>query len=459
MSKRGNIVNENLLKSGLPSDIMHSIYQNHTSIGNNPAIPDIYGVPFLYMVVKKAFDEAKETLKEIGTIDDVDGKGPKEVLSQLIILCQKEERPFRDRLEKICLDHLIDMFGIPEDSMEMTLELKDRIEINNEVVNLDPSDGSEEIEFKDVTDAKAIKKDVFKRRILDVLAMGCAMNVSSNINNYKEDISNVNPKLLDLYHKIISLNTYLLFEGEVELTNEDNKQIGTCEVFLGSEENKVKLIAQGTIFPVLLSEAIRGCIELFISHGLPDDKDRAAAILSKSDYLKAEPWDMRIGPGLWKLLENSFNDISLEELPYLLKRISCLEPQKFNFLMKEVFAKTRKGKDLMSILCKKAKHDIEYDKFLDKMDKMNKDKGVITDEFIHEEELCSMKESHGGKKHNGPKDAVAAMKHGEWEKRKDYVGDGFKSSDSTYKNRKNKREKKINKNNYEEFIDEVISEL
>ena len=55
--------------------------------------------------------------------------------------------------------------------------------------------------------------------------------------------------------------------------------------------------------------------------------------------------------------------------------------------MKEVFAKTRRGKEIMSKLSFKSKNDIEYDKFVDKMTKMKKDKGVITDEFIHPEEL------------------------------------------------------------------------
>ena len=32
--------------------------------------------------------------------------------------------------------------------------------------------------------------------------------------------------------------------------------------------------------------------------------------------------------------------------------------------------------------------DIEYDKFVDKMTKMKQDKGIITDDYIHPDELC-----------------------------------------------------------------------
>ena len=80
-------------------------------------------------------------------------------------------------------------------------------------------------------------------------------------------------------------------------------------------------------------------------------------------------------------------DIDFADIPYLFKRISSLEVNKFNFLMKEVLAGTKKGRRIMAFLCNKSKHDSEYDKFVDKMDKMKKDKGIITDDYIHLEEL------------------------------------------------------------------------
>ena len=203
------------------------------------------------------------------------------------------------------------------------------------------------------------------------------------------DVERLNPDLKDLYNKIIALNTYLLYtKGDFGLTDEQKMQIGTVEVSLGNEESKVKIEAQGVILPVLMSELIRGFMELFISHGLPKDRRMATIVVGKSDFLKAEPWDMKLGPLLWELFSNTFNDINSNELPYLLQRVSKLSTNKFNFLMKEVFAKTRKGKEIMSKISNKAKNDIEYDKFVDKMTKMKQDKGIITDDYIHPDELC-----------------------------------------------------------------------
>ena len=71
----------------------------------------------------------------------------------------------------------------------------------------------------------------------------------------------------------------------------------------------------------------------------------------------------------------------------IIKRISCLDVDKFNILFNEVFKKTKKGRRIMSKICSNAKRDKEYDKFTCKMDKLKSRKSVITDEYINEDEL------------------------------------------------------------------------
>lgn len=383
-----DIINESLLMDTLPDDVLDTIASNKTSLGNNPAIPDIFDVPFLMKLANERFSDIKNALEEIGSIDDVESKELKSALSELIEKCKEIETPYRSELEKICVNTVIDLFAVPNDCIDLHLELTDEINLDDEVFILEPYDGDDDFEFDDVDDAMNIKSEVMKRRILDSLCMGASILMSSDIELYEDEISRINPHLCDLYKKIISLNNYLLFtKNDIGMTDEKKMQIGTVQVMLGQQNEKPKLFSQGILFPMLLSETIRGFFELFISHGLPKDVKTAKMVLKKSDYLKAEPWDMRLGPSLWNLFSRSFNDITYNELPYLIKRVSCLEPDKFNFLMKEVFAKTKKGKGIMSKICGKAKDDIEYDNFTDRMDKLKADKSMITDEYISPDEL------------------------------------------------------------------------
>ena len=380
----------NILKDALPSDISDMTENGGTSLGNNPAFPDIFDKPFIYTISRQRFEETKNELKSIGEINDVEETDIPSALAKLIQKCREIEKPYRPQLERICFNYIVDLFNVPQESVDILMELKDKIDLDRDSIILDPVDGNGDdgIEFNDVNDALSIKDEVYKRRLLDALCMGGAMSMSSNIESYENEINQINPSLCDLYHKILALNNYLMFTKEnLDMTDENKMQMGTVEVSLGMRDEKPKIEAQGMIFPVLLSESIRGFMELFISHGLPKNRERAMAVIGKADYLKAEPWDMRLGPSLWKLFSNSFNDINSTDLPYLLKGISSLSIDNFNYLMKEVFAKTKKGRLIMSRLSQRAKNDAEYDRFVDKMDKMKQDKAVITDEYIHEDEL------------------------------------------------------------------------
>ena len=384
------ILRESVLMDEMPSDVVSSIIQNRTSIGNNPAIPDIFDEPYILKVMGKRFQEVKETLKSIGRIDDVEETEINSALASLLLKCQKEEQPYRNELEKLCVNFVIDFFAVPEDSVIMDFGIVDKVDLDSESIILDPisGDGDDGLEPEDFNDAISVRDEVYKRRLLDAICMGAAIQISSNFESYEEDVNRINPNLMKMYKEIIALNNYSLFEKEnIGMSDENKMQIGTSEVRLGDENTLVKICAQGCIFPILLSEAIRAFMELFISHGLPKDRARAAEVLGKSDYLKAEPWDMRVGPSLWTLLSNSFNDINSQELPYLLKRISLLSTDKFNYLMKEVFAKTRKGRELMASLSNKAKDDVKYDKFVDRMGKMKDHNGIITDEYMRPEDF------------------------------------------------------------------------
>lgn len=376
---------ENII-TGVPDDIEKAVISSRTSLGSNPAIPDIYDVPYLKKLTERAFSSSVNKL--LSVFGEVDMGNPEETLAKLLNECKEKERPYRNQLEKICFNTVIEMFAVPQETVDIRVSLKDDISANSSVINLDPIDGDDDMEFSDISDAKELREEVLKRRFLDAVCMGAGMEISSATELFSKAIEKIDPDLITIYQRIIALNSYCLFlKNDIGLTDENKMQLGTVEVSLGSEENKVRIDAQGVIFPILLCELIQGFIELFVSHGLPEDKARALSVIGKADFLKAEPWDMRLGPELWKLLEASFNDINSNELPYLLKRISMLPVNKFNYLMKEVLAKTKKGKSIMSNLSAKAKNDAEYEKFVDRMDKMKQDRGLIADDYIHPEEL------------------------------------------------------------------------
>lgn len=376
---------EGVLNDTIPSNIISSISTHRTYLRNNPGIPNIYDCPFLVKISNDYFDNITYKLKEMGGIDNVKSTTLKGALAELINKCKKIESQFKSQLEDLCYCIITDIFAIPEGAIDVDLSLVENIDYERYAVPVDSIE--KDFDLDNVNTVAHINKEVYKRRLLNVLIMGAAMDLSSNIDMYANEISNINPELPELYEKIILLNNYLLFESDIEITDNNKQQMGVVELKLGNNDERPIIKSQGIIFPVLLCETIRGFFELFISHGLPKNRKEAQIIINKSDFIKSEPWSMRFGPSLWKLLSKSFNDIDSVELPYLLKRISSLDINKFNFLMKEVFAKTKKGKEIMSLLSFKSKEDMDYDKFVDKIEKHKNNKGIITDDFIHLDEL------------------------------------------------------------------------
>ena len=104
------ILSEATLEKELPDAIRQSIMQNNTSLGNNPAIPDIFDVPYLYKAAEKQFNAAKEELIGLGEMD-IDGDTAEDALSNLIRKCKELERPIRSELEKMCYNYLIEYFS------------------------------------------------------------------------------------------------------------------------------------------------------------------------------------------------------------------------------------------------------------------------------------------------------------------------------------------------------------
>lgn len=385
-----NLLRENILIDNLPEDITNAIIQKKTSLKNNPAIPNIFEDTYLEKVLKKRFQETVDELKKIGEINDVAETDIPAVLNKLILKCQEIEKPNKQELEKLCYNYIVDLFDIPEDMIIVDFQLVDKVDTNKFSINVDSlsDEDNDTIEYEDLKQVESAYEEINKRRMLNVLSMGAGMQVSSNIKSYLNDIYDINPKLPDLYRKIIALNNYLLFTKEdIGITDDNTMQLGTVQVTLGGNDELVKIDVEGEIFPVLLCECVRGLMELFASHGLPKDKNILDIVLLKADYLKAEPWDMRIGPLLWTIFTQSFEDVDFTTIPYLYKKIATLPCKKFNFFMKEVLSKTRTGKRLMCKLIEKAKEEKEYEKFSDKMSKLKTDKNIINDEYIHPEEL------------------------------------------------------------------------
>ena len=354
----------NKILAKIPNDIISAIANGKTSIGKNPAIPDMPGTPYLEQLIQYEWEDSIKKLNQLHIDINTDLES---LLSKLILECQEIEKPYRYELEILCTMKINELFNPPRDFVWTDLSLVDSLSLKDNSIIIDPVDGKT-FQFDSYDDALDLESEIYKRRFLDTLCVGAGLSFSSALDFYSDEIYDLNPKLIGLYEKILVLNTYLLLsKSDLNITDKPH--------------NIVQIIAQGKIFPVLFAKTVRGFMELFASHGLPNDINKAMLVIGKSDFIKAEPWDMRIGPMLWKIIYCSLKNDNTEAIPYLFKKISRLKPDAFFMFMREILLHTKKSEGLISIIKKRAEKEMQEDSLLQKTQKNNDELPVISDEI------------------------------------------------------------------------------
>lgn len=362
----------------LPNFLFKQLKKHRTSLGDNPAFPPEGQYPFDYKVTKERFNEVVEAIEKMEGLESKDEDYLVSTLSKLIKECIEREKPIREFLEQTCENVINKVFLIPDGSVSLSCKLVDSVDLKKSYRIMPEDDGNNEYEFEDLEDINNSNDVILKRRIINSLIQGASYSIMKDYELYVGKIYKTDKSLLDLYDKIITINDYLLFTREEKITEKHICQAASVDVTLGKVGTSTKIEAEGIIFPYLLAETIRGFFELFASHGLPNDDKKAKYIISHSDFLLAEPWDLRMGVGLWRLFIKNVSDYNI--YPYIFSDVCELPTSEFNDIMKNIFANTKKGKMFLSNLYDSIKDDVDYQKFTNDLKLRGKEeKSVIAD--------------------------------------------------------------------------------
>ena len=376
-----NKVKSIALMQELPKDIMKALARNLTSLGDHPSFPPEEEYKFDSKITLERFQQVKDDVLSIEDLADYSVQGLSKAVNQMMLECQEIENANKEALEKLCFNIVVDLFAIPEDIINFSCTLTDSISPKSIRANVKPV--STDMTFIDINHMNTLSDEVYKRRLIDALITGAAMNYSKIKKEYIGDLYEMNPKLPRLYRDIIKIMNYLMFvKNDIGISDEDKKQIGVVNVLIGNRTRRTEINAEGVIFPVLLMESIKGMMEAFAAHGLPKNKKEASYVMSKADFLAAEPWDMRMGPILWDCFEEAMQEKDTKMVPNIFVEIVSLPIDEFNNLMKEIFAKTKKSKKVFELVKQEIEERIEYSDFQDRMQTRSMESNVINDEFL-----------------------------------------------------------------------------
>lgn len=366
----------------IPSDIKNALRNHKTSLGVHPSYPPEEELSFDRIITEKRFEEVYQKVLDLN-LEDYSTKIIQKKLQDSINRCKDIEKNYKEKLENLCYNYVIDLFQVPEGLVAFDCKIVD-------VVNDDkaPVKENENIEFENIKQRKRLHDAVYKRRMINALITGGAHRLSFIDTKLVGELYEINPELPTLYREIRALNEYLLFtKNNMGISETNKKQSGISLLTIGNEHTKNKLIVEGEIFSILLYESIRGFLEMFAAYGLPSSKKECAYVMEKADYVNAEPWDMRMGPLLWDYLMMSFENPESSFIPMLLTLLFSQSTDKFNIILQEIFGQTKRSKILANKLIEKAQEEIDGDNFDELMKKKQTDTTIITDGYFLPEEL------------------------------------------------------------------------
>ena len=377
--------------------IYKAIASKRTSLGDNPALPPYGDFGLEYDVVKKSYEKADESINkyiERGELKSKDTDYLISVLSKLIEKCKRLEEPIRPQLQKLCENIVNASFSVPNDTVILKCNLVGKIKPKKDMRILPEGDEENGYDFNDVDEMELTNKVILKRRFVNSLIQGLSYWLSTDLDDWCDEVVNLNKEIWDLWYYIKVISDYLLFVKEEKISEKNPSQLSYVEVTLGTNGKKTIIEAQGIIFPYLLRETFRGFFELFSSHGLPDDNQKAMYIIRKADFLVAEPWDLRLGMGIVDLLQNNLTKKYKTELisktnrlPFFFSYLCQLNTDEFNAVIKNFLLGTKKGKILAKDIDNRIVHDDEYQAFKDRIQQKNINTSLLSDDCMTKEEL------------------------------------------------------------------------
>ena len=274
-------------------------------------------------------------------------------------------------LEQLAVDVVKKELSLPDDAFQYDVELTSMPgQIDMSKMRKD----SEEPEDEDVLDQFGVEEneaeddlenfmaafekfdlEKAKRRFINTLIQGASKKGHYMYHLVKDELEKLDPKLLNLYGVLMSVNDllYWIMPDEMVMKAAESGQgmEGKEEVDDTTDPPTIK--AKGLFFPILIHELLKGVYEVLGTQGLPDDPKAADMVMASQDTLPYEIWDLRLGPVIWEKFmasypEKLYDDDLREIQNYLFSRFSSLTTDEFFDVAKMIMSGSDDGKKIVA---------------------------------------------------------------------------------------------------------------
>jgi hypothetical protein len=329
------------------------------SLGKHPIFPENDESTFEEKIMGERFNDVAKRYKRAFDVDSIDPNTVAKSLMPMVYETMGIEAKHKKALEELAVRMIREEYDMGEDVVEIHAELTPQINMVGTKKN--PKPMAVEMEFRNHDEMVNANEEVYKRRFLNAMIQGASKKCNHMFHMVDEELTDIDPRLPNKYSKVMSAADYTYYLVPDLKTAVSG---GVVRVQFPNKNNpKAVIHAQAMVFPVLIHELVKGVMELISAHGLPKNKQIGEYVINKADFLAAEPWDMRLGPGLWERFTHMIEPDDFNLKHHIYSELAVLPVREFNIKMREIMAGTKEGKKIVSEIVEEIKHGLQEDEF------------------------------------------------------------------------------------------------
>jgi hypothetical protein len=389
----------------MDQEVERKISSGETPMSDNPALPrkddDEFDNSFAELVASERFKEVVEKVKRYtGFEGNVTSQNAFMQLQQMLMSAVMKAKSIESNnegyLEQLAVDLVKQELSLPDDAFQYDVELtsmgqsidtskmlSEPDEIDDEEVQQQFGVNSDEAEDDLENFMEAFEKfdmEKAKRRFINSLIQGASKKGHYMFHLVEEQLNNINPELLNLYGVLMSINDllYWIMPDQMMMSAAEGGEgvQGSEEIDDTTDPPTIK--AKGLFFPVLVHELIKGVYEVLGTAGLPDDPKSAEMVMSQTDTLPYEVWDLRLGPVIWDKFKASYPDKIYEDdmreiQNYLFSRFSALSTDEFFEVAKLIISGAPEGKQIVEKMVDEIISELKQQDYDDAMSQYSND--------------------------------------------------------------------------------------
>jgi len=393
-------------------DIQSKLEKGETPMSDNPALPrkddDEMDNSFEQLIASKRFRDVVAKVKRYTGMQDVSQNqlmNLQKMLMNAINEIKKIESNNEGYLEQLAVDLVKKELSIPDDAFQFDVELTSmpgQIDMSGMRSSSDEPEDEDVIEQFGVSEEEAeddlenfmaafekFDLEKAKRRFINSLIQGASKKGHYMFHLVEEELNNINPRLLNLYGVLMSINDllYWILPDEMILSAAESGAGMEGKEEIDDTTDPPTIKAKGLFFPILVHEIVKGVYEILGTQGLPDDPKAAEMIIASQDTLPYEIWDLRLGPVIWEKFTESYPDKLYEDdlreiQNYLFSRFSSLTTEEFFEVAKMIMSGSVKGKKIVAKMVDEIIDELksqDYEDAMTQFDDEDDDDGGLED--------------------------------------------------------------------------------